>query len=68
MHWLRPAGVRALLPIGNRQGVAQRLPAMQPVPVRSAGAPLALLQGREYLLPAGLLQVQASDLDLDLTS
>ncbi|XP_055368878.1 LIM homeobox transcription factor 1-beta-like isoform X1 [Betta splendens] len=51
------AGVRALLPAGCRPGVAQRLPALQPVPVRAADAALALLQGREHLLPAGLLQV-----------
>lgn len=54
---LRAAGVRALLPAGGRPRVARRLPALQPVSVRAAGASLALLQGREHLLPAGLLQV-----------
>lgn len=57
MRRLWRAGVRPLLPIGCRQGVAQRVPPLQPVSLRAAGTPLAVLEGREHLLPAGLLQV-----------
>lgn len=49
--------MRSLLPIGCREGVARRLPALQPVSLRAANTRLPLLERREHLLPAGLLQV-----------
>ncbi|TNN27124.1 hypothetical protein EYF80_062733 [Liparis tanakae] len=54
---LRRARVRPLLPAGGGRRVARRLPALQPLPLRAAGAAVAVLEGREHLLPAGLLQV-----------
>ncbi|KAF3834370.1 hypothetical protein F7725_025574 [Dissostichus mawsoni] len=43
--------------------VARRVPALQPVSLRAADTPLAVLQRREHLLPPGLLQpIPASDL------
>lgn len=57
VRWMWGAGVRPLLPAGCRQGVARRLPPLQPVSLWAADASLAFLERREHLLPAGLLQV-----------
>lgn len=55
--WMWRAGVRPLLSIGCGEGVARRLPPLQPVSVWAADSALPLLERREHLLPAGLLQV-----------